>query len=382
MKILITGGAGFIGSGLAEKLSRQGYEVTILDSLNPQVHGENPEIESDSYALALNSCRNFVKGCITDAEAVEAAVKEVDVVVNLAAETGTAQSMYECHRHIHANVSGASALVSALRSTGAGKLGVIHASTRAVYGEGCYVEGGSVCVEVERTAENLERGRYEPTCKRSGRVASPAATPETANTRPLSVYGVTKLAQEQLLSNFTQQTGRPFVSLRLQNVYGPRQSLRNPYTGLMTVFANKARLGLPITIFEDGRATRDFVYIDDVVDAFANAVSYLPKRGAELINVGTGRGIDIISVAELIMKELNSYVPLEVLHEARIGDIRHNFADITVARSALGWAPKVSFEAGVRKMCEWMKEMPLPKDTFNSTLTELRAAGQTIAARS
>lgn len=292
--VLITGGAGFIGSHLIRHLLARGMALRVLDALTAQVHGAVPQ----GLGWLVDERIEFLRGSVTDRITVEAALEGVTHVVHLAAETGTGQSMYEISRYFDVNVQGTANLLDILQNSKAGGSvrSLIVASSRAIYGEGSYIcpEHGVVYPD-SRTNASMSSGNFELNCPKCGYVVSLADTEETAPFRPTSVYGLTKQIQEQAILMHARTNRLNAFALRYQNVYGPGQSLKNPYTGILAVFSNLARQGKPIDVYEDGLESRDFVYIDDVAEATVRSVMYDgPFVGA--LNVGTGEALSLIHI--------------------------------------------------------------------------------------
>jgi dTDP-L-rhamnose 4-epimerase len=346
-RVFITGGAGFIGSRLYRALMSAGADVLAYDNLLAQVHGENP---------VLDPQMSLVRGDVRDRALLTSTVHgyQPSVVVHLAAETGTGQSADEPTRYAEVNVVGTAQLIEAMRSASSPPRRVVLAATRAVYGEGAYVNAaGTMVVPTPRKAEDMAAGRFG-LFDDLGNTLSPVATPESIAPAPASVYGSTKLMQEYLL----QQTHAPWRTaiLRLQNVYGPGQSLRNPYTGVLSIFCQQAMNGKVLNIYEDGDIHRDFVYVDDVVAAFASACSAEAALG-RVMNIGTGQRTSIVHAAATILSELG--IPpdrLKVTGAFRVGDVRHAVADNSLARRHLDWSPKVSFEDGIAQLVKWARK--------------------------
>ncbi|MGG5208554.1 NAD-dependent epimerase/dehydratase family protein [Chryseobacterium sp. MIQD13] len=371
--ILITGGAGFIGSNLALKLIDKGYNITVLDNLSPQIHGENPAETSPLY-LSIKDKVKFILGSVTSEEDWKKALEGQDAIVHYAAETGTGQSMYEVKKYIDVNIGGTAILLDLLVNTKHNIKKVVVASSRSIYGEGKYIsqELGAV-YPTQRTADYMDKGDFE--VKYSGSSAlTLVGTDETSKIHPSSVYGITKQNQEQMVLTVCPTIGIAGVAFRYQNVYGPGQSLKNPYTGILSIFSTQIKNGNGINIFEDGKETRDFVFIDDVVDA---TILGLEKEEADnhVFNVGTGVATDVLEVANGLIKNYGVDVPVTVSGNYRLGDIRHNYADLTKIESLLGFEPKVSFEQGLRKFTEWVNTQEVQEDQYQKSIDEMKAKG-------
>ncbi|MBD5385222.1 NAD-dependent epimerase/dehydratase family protein [bacterium] len=375
-KILVTGGAGFIGSNLALKLKAKGHQVVVLDNLSPQIHGENPEITSPLYRSVKDEVE-FIKGSVTDRNDWLKALNDVDVVVHLAAETGTGQSMYEIEKYVNTNIGGTAILLDLLTNDKSLKVKrVVVAESRAIYGEGRYFSPdlNTFVYPTERADEDMAKGDFEVKYKGCQQPLELVGTTEDSMIHPTSVYGITKQVQGQLVHMVCQSIGIDSVSYRYQNVYGPGQSLSNPYTGILSIFSTRIKNGNGINIFEDGKETRDFVYIDDVVDATILGIE-TPEANGHVFNVGTGVATDVLTVAKTLMKCYGTEVPLTVSGNYRLGDIRHNYADITAARNILGFEPKWSFEDGIRKFTEWVNMQEVQEDKYEASIEEMKQKG-------
>ena len=375
-KILVTGGAGFIGSNLALKLKAKGHQVVVLDNLSPQIHGENPEITSPLYRSVKDEVE-FIKGSVTDRNDWLKALNDVDVVVHLAAETGTGQSMYEIEKYVNTNIGGTAILLDLLTNDKSLKVKrVVVAESRAIYGEGRYFSPdlNTFVYPTERADEDMAKGDFEVKYKGCQQPLELVGTTEDSMIHPTSVYGITKQVQGQLVHMVCQSIGIDSVSYRYQNVYGPGQSLSNPYTGILSIFSTRIKNGNGINIFEDGKETRDFVYIDDVVDATILGIE-TPEANEHVFNVGTGVATDVLTVAKTLMKCYGTEVPLTVSGNYRLGDIRHNYADITAARNILGFEPKWSFEDGIRKFTEWVNMQEVQEDKYEASIEEMKQKG-------
>jgi dTDP-L-rhamnose 4-epimerase len=383
MNVLITGGAGFIGTRLARRLLCEGHSVTILDSFSPQIHGRRalPELAAAKGQELLNgecepAALRIISGDVTDEAALAEALEGQTAVVHLAAETGTGQSMYEVERYERVNIGGTALLMDLLVNAPARTVQkLVVASSRAIYGEGKYsCLNCGVVYPGARRAEAMREGRFEPECPRCGAPCMPLPTDEATPLSPASFYGLTKQVQEQTTLLFARSLGISAFALRYQNVYGPGQSLKNPYTGILAIFAGQARAGQPINIFEDGAESRDFVYIDDVVEATWRCLR--PEAsGAHVLNVGSGERVSVAEVAAAITAFFASDSRVTITGAFREGDIRHNYADLTLARELLGFVPRWSFEAGINEFLRWAGQESLEQGGYERSLQELRARG-------
>lgn len=371
--ILITGGAGFIGSRLALDLINRGHSVRVLDCLAPQIHGKFPE--NSSLFLSIKDKVEFIRGSVTDRDDLMLALADMDTVVHLAAETGTGQSMYAIQHYSDVNIGGTSLLLDLIANEGFPIKKIVVASSRAVYGEGKYHcdEHGYVFPS-SRSAEDMKDGDFSVHCPVCGISADLSPTDEETPVHPSSVYGVTKLTQEQLVLNVSESLGISAVAFRYQNVYGPGQSLSNPYTGILSIFSTRIRNNSDINIFEDGKESRDFVYIDDVVSITADAVEY-DKPIVDVFNVGSGVATDVLTIANTLQKLLNEQVVTKVSGQFRLGDIRHNFADLSKVKSVLGFEPTVAIEEGLYRFVDWVKSEQIQVDLYEESLLELKEKG-------
>lgn len=374
MNVLITGGAGFIGSALAIELVSRGDRVTILDNLSPQIHGENGRLSQ--LFLRLPEKVNFIEGDVRKYQDLEKALCDQEVVVHLAAETGTGQSMYEIDRYVDVNIKATSLLLDIIAKGECGTASVrkvVVASSRSIYGEGKYEINGRAVYPLARNLKDLEGGMFECRDPESGEVAVAKATDEESKIHPSSVYGITKQVQEQLVLTVCKSIGREAVALRYQNVYGPGQSLKNPYTGILSIFSTLLLQGKDIKVFEDGKETRDFVYIDDVVRATMAAIDASGISGA--FNVGTGEAIDVLRVAKTLKDCYQAKGDISITGNFRLGDIRHNYADISKAKTSLGFEAKVSFDDGVRNFSSWVATQEVEDSGYDRSIEELKSKG-------
>lgn len=369
MNILITGGAGFIGSHLALKLLAKGYEVTILDNLSYQIHGDTEN--SFLYQSVKGKC-DFIKGDVTNKLDWLKAIKNNEVIAHLAAETGTGQSMYEITNYVKTNSIGTANLLDILVNEKHAVKKVIVASSRAIYGEGKYycTEHGTVYPKV-RKKRLMKKGDFECKCPLCDINMVPIATDEESKIHPSSVYGITKSNQEQMVLKVCKSINIPAMALRYQNVYGPGQSLSNPYTGILSIFSNLILNDKQINAFEDGKESRDFVFIDDVVRATINGIEYKEAIN-ETFNVGTGTPVSVLDVARQLFKSYKRGENIHISGDFRIGDIRHNFADLTKIKTLLGYSPKVSFEQGIKIFSNWVSSQNIHEIKYNNSLEEMR----------
>jgi len=370
-EILITGGAGFIGSSIAMALAKQNCSVRVIDSLSPQIHGVDGQ---SATRRAVEGVAELIHADVRDRDALAAALDGVTAVLHLAAETGTGQSMYAINRYVGANIIGTSTLLELLAGTKSVKRLVV-ASSRAIYGEGKYVcrNHGAVYPR-QRDEADLRAGYFDPRCPHCREAVTLVATDEDSPCHSTSVYGITKQTQEQLVLLCAATMGIPAMALRYQNVYGPGQSLTNPYTGILSIFSTRFRAGGDVNIFEDGKESRDFVYIDDVVAATIAALEAPPER-IGVLNIGSGQPVNVLTVAKMLKDELRASGKIQVTGNYRSGDIRHNFADIQRAQDILGWKPEIRFEEGLHRFVAWAESQQAGADGYERSLEELRSRG-------
>lgn len=372
--ILITGGAGFIGSNLALKLLSKGYKVTVLDSLSEQIHGMIPETTSPLY-LSIKDKVRFIKGSVTSREDWLKALKGQDAVIHLAAETGTGQSMYEIDKYISTNIGGTALLLDILTNTQHSIKRVLVAESRAIYGEGkYYCSQCGVVYPHSRNDSDMSKGDYECHCPKCNGIVKLLGTTEDSAILPSSVYGISKQVQGQLTHLVCQAIGIESVSFRYQNVYGPGQSLTNPYTGILSIFSTRIKNHNPINIFEDAKECRDFIYIDDAVDATILGLES-DKANGKVFNVGTGVAIDVLTVANTLCEKFGIKVPITISGNYRLGDIRHNYADITQAKQLIGFYPKWNFSEGIAKFCQWVDSQNIQEDNYEKSIEEMKKKG-------
>jgi dTDP-L-rhamnose 4-epimerase len=371
--ILITGGAGFIGSNLALALIAKGHRITVLDNLSTQIHGEAPEKTSPLYQ-SIKDKVNFIKGTVTSRNDWEKAIENQDVIVHYAAETGTGQSMYCIEKYTEVNIQGTAIMLDILANQKNIVKKVVIASSRSIYGEGKYRHPklGNVYPS-HRNESDMLASNFEVKYK-DDEVLELLATDEESKIHPSSVYGITKQNQEQMIMTVCPTIGIAPVAFRYQNVYGPGQSLSNPYTGILSIFSTQIRNSNGIQIFEDGKETRDFVYIDDVIEATMLGIE-MEAANSQVFNVGTGIATDVLTVAKALIDAYKIKVPITITGKFRLGDIRHNFADLTKIRTLLGFSPNVSFQEGINRFTNWVLTQEIQIDKLNDSLEDMKKKG-------
>jgi dTDP-L-rhamnose 4-epimerase len=370
-QVLITGGAGFVGSHLADALLRSGYKVRVLDSLTQQVHeGRMPDYLSPDLELVV--------GDVRDPAAVGRALADVDLVFHFAAAVGVGQSMYEISRYIGTNTQGTAELLQGILDSKHAPRKLIVASSMSVYGEGQYVcrKCNRELAPKVRSLDQLRKGIWEIQCPDCREVVDPVPTKEDKVSEVNSVYALSKRDQEEMCLIFGRAYEIPVTALRFFNIYGIRQALSNPYTGVAAIFASRMINGQPPLIFEDGQQMRDFVSIHDIVRANMLAIDR-PASDWEVINVGCGKPITVTEIAKLLAKALGRETRSIVTRKYRVGDIRHCYADLTKARNLLGYQPQVSHEEGFRQLAEWLAGQQA-EDRAETMLNELTAYGLAV----
>ena len=366
-KILVTGGAGFIGSFIVDELVKKGHFVRIFDSLEPQVHFGN-------VPAYLNKNAEFIKGDVNDYGALQNALKDIEVVFHKAALVGVGQSMYDIKRYVKENTLGTAMLLDILANKNHDVKKLVVASSMSTYGEGSYKCEKCGIVEPKlRQEEQMAKQDWELHCQNCNNHLKPIPTSESKKQDINSTYALTKKDQEDLCLMIGKSYSIPTVALRYFNVYGPRQSLSNPYTGVAAIFMSRIKNGNMPVIYEDGMQSRDFVSVHDIVQA--NILS-MEKNSAnyEVFNVGTGRAITIKAVAETLAKIYGRDIKPEITFRFRKGDVRHCFSDILKIKNKLGYMPKVSFEEGMKELIDWSKNEKAI-DKFESASQELKKHG-------
>ena len=373
--VLITGGAGFIGSKLVLRLLSMNCNITVIDNLSPQVHTANPD-NSYTYTLIKDKVR-IIKADITNKDVLSQAIIGQNIIVHLAAETGTGQSMYEIEKYTNSNVMGTAILLDVLVNTNHCVHTFIVASSRAIYGEGKYdCANCGVVYPVSRTVDDMDNGQFNPRCPKclnSNILCLP--TDENSEQNPESIYAINKQTQEQMVLTVGRMLGISTVALRYQNVYGPGQSLSNPYTGILSIFSSLLRRNEPVNIFEDGQESRDFVFIDDVIDATVLAIES-PLTLGNAFNVGSGAPTSVLTVANELKRCYLSRSPINVTGRYRLGDIRHNVADLRLITDTIGFHPKIDFTTGLSYFSAWVKtEAQTESGGYSKSIEELASRG-------
>ncbi len=370
--VLVTGGAGFIGSHLVDRLVTSGWNVRVLDSLEPQVHGASQ--------ARRNSAAEYQQGTVLDPEAVRRALSDADHVIHLAAQVGVGQSMYEVERYVSENCVGTGVLLDRVVEQRDRIRTLVVASSMSIYGEGRY-ECGSCGLEDpdgRRSLQQLEDRSWEPMCPQCSTPLSAVPTPETQRLRPDSVYAVTKRDQEELCLAIGKAYGVRTVALRFFNAYGPRQSLSNPYTGVAAIFASRLLNRQAPLVFEDGQQSRDFVHVSDIVQGIELALVN-ERADSVALNLGTGRPTTVLEVAGYLARELDIPLEPEIIGQFRHGDIRHCYGDIQVARDLLEYEPRVGLAEGFRELAAWIaSEAPPALDRVSHSTEELTQHGLVI----
>ena len=371
--ILVTGGAGFIGSHLCDALIEKGYNVRVLDNLEPQVHGT-----TQTKPKYLQDKIEFVRGDVQNRETIKANLEGMDAVYHFAACVGVGQSMYEIAKYISVNTGGTANLLDCLVNEPHSIKKLIIPSSMSIYGEGKYeCPNCGVAFPRERELDALKVKQWELKCPICQSILKPLPTDESKPLFPSSIYAQSKRHQEEMALLTGQTYGIPTVSLRFFNVYGTRQALSNPYTGVCAIFLSRLQNKNPPIIYEDGLQSRDFIHVKDLVAANILA---LEKQAAnfEIFNVGTGLAISILEIAKTLIKTLKIQIEPKIVSQFRKGDIRHCFADISKIKRALGFKPKVNFESGIKDVLEWVKTQGDIEDKFQNVESELGKRGLTV----
>lgn len=376
--ILVTGGAGFIGSATVLELLKLGINVRVVDSLLPQIHGVDKH-SSPTYSLIKNDV-HFIEGDVRDSALWEKAIDGQDAILHLAALTGTGQSMYNIEDYIDVNIGGTSKMLQAiLDKKNCTVKHVVVAGSRSIYGEGKYInaEKGNIEYPGARQESNLDNGVFDILELSSGAKLESIATDENSKLSPESIYAITKLNQEQVIHNLCGALGIGSISLRYQNVFGAGQSLNNPYTGILSVFTRAIHENKKINVFEDGLSARDFIYISDVVEANLAALG-VSGYIKENINIGTGKPITVLSAMQTLSKYLNKTADYSISGDYRLGDIRCCYADTLLAENKINFKAKVNFEDGCKRFVDWISEFGITgvaTASYDKSISEMKSLG-------
>ncbi len=370
-RILVTGGAGFIGSHLVDALLRKGHSVRIYDNLEPQVHGESQNVPD-----YFNKEAELIKGDVRDRKRLKKAIYNIDVVFHLAASVGVAQSMYEIARYTESNTMGGATLLDLIANEKNNIKKIVVASSMSVYGEGAYNcdNCGKVYPKI-RSLEQFKKNDWEMKCPNCNIDVMPIPTNEDKPLFPTSIYAVSKRDHEEMFLIIGRAYQIPTVALRFFNVYGPRQALSNPYTGVAAIFSSRIINNNPPIIFEDGNQARDFIHVSDIVQACILAMEK-SEGDYQVFNIGTGRKLSVFDIANVLMDKLFFKGESRVVNRFREGDIRHCYADISLAQEVLGYKPKIKFEDGIIDLVNWVK-LQHAEDKVNSAIDILDKKGLT-----
>lgn len=371
-KVLITGGAGFIGSHLVDELVMQGHNVRVIDNLEPQVHGNEQQVPD-----YLNENIELIRGNICNKEDIKKALEGIDVIFHHAAAVGIGQSMYQIEKYVWTNTYGTARLLDILVNEDCDVKKLVIASSMAIYGEGSYkCDNCGVVYPKLRSLDQLKTREWGMKCPKCGKNVKPIPTDENKPLHPTSIYSMSKRDQEEMCLLIGETYGLPTVALRYFNVYGTRQSLSNPYTGVNAIFSSRILNGNSPVIFEDGNQTRDFVHVNDIVQANILAMNH-SKANYETFNVGTGRRLNILELANFLIEIYGSNVTPYVSNRFRKGDIQHCYADITKIKKKLGYEPKVELKDGLIDLTNWVNKH-ITIDKFDDAKKELERKGLTV----
>ena len=376
MRVLVTGGAGFVGSFLCEELHRQGHEIRIFDNFEPQVHSDGLA----NLRALMTPSGDFVKGVelmwgdVRNSPQLDAAMKGMDAIVHFAAQVGVGQSMYEIHKYVDHNTTGTAVLLELLAARKHKIKKLIVASSMSIYGEGAF--DCVACNEVYpmlRSLRQMQTGDWEVRCPNCGRTTTPKPTSETKPLLPTSIYAITKRDQEEMCLAIGRAYDIPTVALRFFNIYGPRQALNNPYTGVAAIFSSRLLNRRSPVVFEDGNQSRDFVHVSDIVQANLLALAK-DDANFEVFNVGTGRPTSVGQIAQLLAEKMRVEIAPQVENKFREGDIRHCYGDIRKISERLGYRPTIRLEDGIEELIDWASEQKA-EDRFEQAAAELMARG-------
>lgn len=377
--ILITGGSGFIGSEIVKQLNNMGgWNIIVLDSMTEQIHGRNWQ-KSYLYQEIKDKC-SFVKGSVTDINTVLPLVGNVEYIIHLAAETGTGQSMYQINQYNEINIMGISNILQAISSLGKASnvKKIILSSSRSVYGEGSYnCPDCGVVYPDSRTREHMLSRDFNMYCPVCGKKLDLIKTAEDSAIKPSSLYAFTKYAQEMMLRTMCPVLGVEYTIFRFQNVYGAGQSLKNPYTGILSIFSSLMLENKEINVFEDGLESRDFINVVDIASGVISSLDNEESNG-RIINLGSGVGTSVIEITKILKKIYKSGSDIRISGDFRLGDIAHNVADISKAEEILEFKQTVSLEDGLAQFCNWVKGQEHDNSGYERSLDEMEKAGMFI----
>lgn len=379
MKVLITGGAGFIGSEIVNQLyNLKKYEVTVLDALTEQIHGQKWD-NSYLYNTIKYKC-NFIKGDVRDLSVVQKTLADNEIIIHLAAETGTGQSMYQINQYNEVNIMGTSNIFQAIslaRNSSKVKK-IILSSSRSVYGEGKYeCETCGIIYPDSRDRRKMQKGDFNFYCPNCGKKLLLLPTSEDSKINPASLYAYTKYSQELMLKTMCPAMGIDYTIFRFQNVYGVGQSLKNPYTGILSVFSTLMLENKPINIFEDGLESRDFINVKDVARGVISSIDN-DRSSCETINLGSGINTSVVEIAKILKKNYKSKSEINVSGDFRIGDIAHNKADISKAKDILEFNTLITLDEGLQSFCTWVLGQDKDNTGYENSLLEMEKAGMFI----
>ena len=377
--ILITGGSGFIGSEIVRQIDNiKNYNIIVLDSMTEQIHGKDWR-KSYLYKAIEGKCR-FIKGSVCDLDTVVDAIGDCECVIHLAAETGTGQSMYQINQYNETNIMGTSNLLQAITTLGhkSKVKKIILSSSRSVYGEGKYkCQNCGITYPDSRRKEKMLEGDFNFYCPKCGEKLTLLPTTEDSEIKPVSLYAYTKYAQEMMLRTMCPAMGIDYTIFRFQNVYGVGQSLKNPYTGILSVFSTLMLENKPVNIFEDGLESRDFINVKDIAKGVIDSIEN-EKSNGETINLGSGVNTSVIDIAEILKKHYKTNSEIRVTGDFRIGDIAHNKADISKAQRILNFKPSIPLEDGLQDFCSWVVGQEKDNSGYEISLSEMEKTGMFI----
>lgn len=367
--VLVTGGAGFIGSHLVDLLLERGFEVTVLDAMLPQVHGD-AEMDAEGWPIYLNPAAKRIKGNLLDAGVFEAALDGVTHLAHLAASVGVGQSMTDIVDYTRNNVIASAIMLEVLSKGGHSVERIAVASSMSIYGEGEYADANGKKVAPELRGRDQLQGKQWELTNDAGAL-EPVPTSESKLLQPASIYAVNKRDHEEMFLAVGRALDIPTIALRLFNAYGSRQALSNPYTGVAAIFISRLLNDQPPLVFEDGEQMRDFVHVRDVANAFATVLES-ERRDWNIFNVGSGHAITVNEMAKTLARLLQKNIAPEILEQYRVGDIRHCFADISKLKTEYGVSPQHDFEHGMAELIEWVKIAKKPVDKSAESMEQLR----------